>query len=205
MITRDQISGLILAGGQGRRLQTETGSSQEKGLLPLSGEPLVAHMQRFMAPGVSQIFISANRHLDTYAHYGKVVADDPELGVYPGPLAGIASVSPHVRTPWLYVMPVDIPFPPVGLLDALLEQAACDGAGIYYVMAERKHPLCMLMHVELGADLRAYLGTGQRRVQDWHRSHGAVAVSYQGHPDGFHNINTPQDLQVAQGRRSSLS
>ncbi|MBP6018448.1 MAG: molybdenum cofactor guanylyltransferase [Burkholderiaceae bacterium] len=197
MITRDQISGLILTGGQGRRLQPTSGPVIEKGLLELGGQPLVARMNNYMQPIVTDVWISANRQVQTYAQYGRVVVDDPDLGEFQGPLAGIASVLPHVRTPWLFVMPVDIPYPPTGLLDVLLQYANKGLEKVYYVHAQREHPLCMLMHVDLGSDLREYLRNGYRKVQDWQRNNAAMTVAYQGDLHDFLNINTPEDLCLA--------
>ncbi len=197
MITRDQISGLILTGGQGRRLQPTSGPVVEKGLLVLGGQPLVARMRNYMQPRVTDIWISANRQVQTYAKYGRVVMDDPALGEFQGPLAGIASALPHVRTPWLFVMPVDIPYPPASLLDVLLQYASKGLEKIYYVHAQRDHPLCMLMHVDLGSDLREYLRSGSRKVQDWQRNNAAMTVAYQGDLYDFLNINTPEDLCLA--------
>lgn len=197
MITRDQISGLILTGGQGRRLQQAGQPTVEKGLLRLGGQPLVARMCHYMQPGVSDIWISANRHVQTYAQYGKVVVDDPGLGEFQGPLAGLASALAHIRTPWLFVMPVDIPYPPADLLDVLVQYANKGLSTICYVHAHREHPLCMLMRTDLGSDLREYLRSGQRKVQDWQRKNAAMTVAYQGDLNDFLNINTTEDLCLA--------
>ncbi|HAP28080.1 MAG TPA: molybdenum cofactor guanylyltransferase [Achromobacter sp.] len=65
---------------------------QDKGLVVLRGEPMVAHVARRLAPQVGRLIISANRHAPLYAQYGQVVADGaPELGEWQGPLMGIAA------------------------------------------------------------------------------------------------------------------
>ncbi|NYT65515.1 molybdenum cofactor guanylyltransferase [Alcaligenaceae bacterium] len=197
MITRDHISGLILTGGQGRRLQPKSGPAVEKGLVEVGGQPLVLRMLNYMQPRVTDVWISANSQLQTYANYAPVIVDDPALGEYQGPLAGIASVLPYVRTPWLFVMPVDIPYPPASLLAVLLQYANNGLAKIYYVHAQREHPLCMLMHVDLGSGLREYLRSGSRKVQDWQRQNAAMTVAFQGDLNEFLNINTPEDLCLA--------
>ncbi|WP_241117318.1 NTP transferase domain-containing protein, partial [Achromobacter xylosoxidans] len=75
---RQQVAGLILAGGQGSRMQ-----GSDKGLVLLRGEPLVAHVARRLAPQVGPLILSANRNADSYARYGRVVADDTdELGAW---------------------------------------------------------------------------------------------------------------------------
>ncbi|MCV6797796.1 NTP transferase domain-containing protein, partial [Achromobacter ruhlandii] len=62
---RQQVAGLILAGGQGSRMR-----GSDKGLVLLRGEPLVAHVARRLAPQVGPLLLSANRNADSYARYG---------------------------------------------------------------------------------------------------------------------------------------
>ena len=48
------ITGLVLAGGQGRRMGTV-----DKGLVPLAGRPMVAHVLERLAPQVDDILLNA--------------------------------------------------------------------------------------------------------------------------------------------------
>jgi molybdenum cofactor guanylyltransferase len=70
-ITRDRITGLILAGGQGSRM-----GGVDKGLEPLQGRALVEHAIERLRPQVGTIAISANRNVDQYARYGFPVFTD---------------------------------------------------------------------------------------------------------------------------------
>ena len=64
------ITGLVLAGGQGRRM-----GSVDKGLVPLAGRPMVAHVLERLAPQVDDILINANQHAAEYAAFGhRVIA-----------------------------------------------------------------------------------------------------------------------------------
>ena len=97
------ITGCILAGGQGSRM-----GGVDKGLQPFLGQPLAAHALRRLAPQVGALVINANRHADEYirlaqpyaATHGALVAPDAEAG-YPGPLAGFLCGLRHCATPWL--------------------------------------------------------------------------------------------------------
>ena len=80
------ITGLVLAGGAARRLQAAHPGA-DKGLLPLSGRPLIAWVIDNLAPQVQSLVISANRHLDDYRQLGHPVLPD-RLPDMPGPLAG---------------------------------------------------------------------------------------------------------------------
>lgn len=115
MMSRAAISGLVLAGGQASRMRTPGGEPVDKGLVELAGVPLVEHACRYLRPSVEAVWISANRHAADYARYGTVLADGPEFGAQPGPLAGVAGALERIDTPWLLVLPVDVPLLPPDL------------------------------------------------------------------------------------------
>jgi hypothetical protein len=84
-VDRADITGLVLAGGQGSRL-----GGVDKGLQPYRGQPLAFNAMQRLAPQVGRVMLSANRHLDTYARWGVPVWPDPaDLAGYQGPLAGV--------------------------------------------------------------------------------------------------------------------
>ncbi|HCN68163.1 MAG TPA: molybdenum cofactor guanylyltransferase MobA, partial [Candidatus Accumulibacter sp.] len=56
------ISGVILAGGLGRRM-----GGVDKGLQELHGRPLVAWVIERLAPQVDELLINANRNAQRYA------------------------------------------------------------------------------------------------------------------------------------------
>ncbi len=199
MIQRDTISGVILAGGQARRMQNGASEPVEKGLLTLHGEPLVAWGHRYLAPRVGALYISANRGIETYGRYGQVIGDDPALGVNLGPLAGLASVMARASTPWLLSLPVDVPAPPVDLLERLAARALKENAPIAYASCgDGCHPLCMLAHCRTLGSLRDYLLGGGRKVQVWQEQNGAVRTEFPADEASFFNINAPEDLAHAQ-------
>ncbi len=212
MIARSQITGLILAGGRARRMQQKDSLDVDKGLLDLDGAPLVALAQRYLAPQVSSVLVSANRYVEDYADYGRVVSDDPRLGGDLGPLAGVVSALAATPTPWLAVMPVDVLNLPADMVARLAGAAQEAGAFIAYastggpdvdsapgapIHGGRAHPLCMVLHASLAGSLRDYLDGGDRKVQLWQKKHAAVPVFFDGGYGAFFNINTPEDLRLA--------
>lgn len=199
MIPIHQVSGLVLAGGQGRRMQQPGQAPAEKGLVLLHGKPLVSWAASAMPTGISHLYISANRQHSNYAEYGTVVADDPDLGDDPGPLAGVATVMRTMSTQWLYTAPADVPAPPRSVLQTLLQHLNAQGGDLVYACAGRPQPLFMLVNKNLLGSLEHYLHNGLRRVQLWQREHGH-AVHFDVDGDGFLNINTPDDLQAAHQR-----
>jgi molybdopterin-guanine dinucleotide biosynthesis protein A len=201
-IAKDSMTGLVLAGGQASRMQIPGQDTVDKGLLQVRGMPLVALAQRYLEPKVGRLCISANRNLDTYGQYGRVISDDPVFGESSGPLAGIASALAQSATPWLMVIPVDVPDLPEELVQRLAEAVSAAQAQIAYAATNvRSHPLCMLMHRDLLAGLREFLLAGGRKVQVWQKENHALEVQFPDAEHRFFNVNTPQDWgQVLQSR-----
>jgi len=83
MIDRADITGIVLAGGRGRRM-----GGVDKGLVDFAGRPLVAHVIERFAPQVGAIVINANQNVERYAAFGAPVVRDA-IGGFAGPLAGL--------------------------------------------------------------------------------------------------------------------
>lgn len=193
---RQQVAGLILAGGQGSRMR-----GSDKGLVLLRGEPLVAHVARRLAPQVGPLLLSANRNADSYARYGRVVADDTdELGAWQGPLAGLAAGLAAARPcEWLVVTPCDTPFLPADLAQRLIAAAQAAGAPLAYAVAGgQRHPACMALRASLLPALRDYLAAGERKVGLWQSRVGGVGAPFDDAPGAFMNLNTPEELAAAE-------
>ncbi len=144
--------------------------------------------------------ISANEQTDEYARYATVLSDDPSVSGWQGPLAGVLTALEHIQTPWLLCLPVDCPFLPELLVPELLKASAGQqSVQAFYARAERAHPLCLLLHQDLAANLRLFLNSGERRVQGWLQQAGAQAVEFGVHTEPlFSNINTPEQWREAQ-------
>lgn len=182
------VTGLILAGGLARRMD-----GRDKGLLPLAGRPLVAHVIERLAPQVGSLLISANRNREDYAAFGHPVLADA-VPDFAGPLAGLHAGLLACRTPLLATAPCDAPRLPADLVERLhaelLTQAATAAAAF---AGERLQPTFMLCRREIVGELERYLAGGGRRIHTWLEGIGACAVTF---PDAnaFINLNTPSEL-----------
>lgn len=188
MVAAD-VTGLILAGGMGRRM-----GGQDKGLLSWQGRPLVVHALERLRPQVSRLLISANRHPETYADFGVPVVGD-RMPDYAGPLAGLQAGLLACATPLLSVVPCDVPGFPLDLvarLKAALEKTEAPVA--YVATAEREHYTFMLCRREVLPGLEDFLASGDRKIRLWLDRCGAVQACF---PDesAFANFNRPEDLE----------
>ena len=183
--------GLILAGGQSRRMRTAQDPQADKGLMVWRDEPLVAHAARTLcAQGAHRLWISANRHMDDYAAHGTVLRDDSQWANC-GPLAGVLAGLRSSQSPWLLMLPVDVVHCPADL-GARLGEAARPDRPAYARTPDGPHPLCLLAHRDLADGLEAYLAGGGRQVQAWLRGCDAIAVDFSD-ADALVNLNTPDD------------
>lgn len=201
MITKTDLTGAILAGGQARRMQSlAEDATIDKGLLNLGGAPLVAWQYQQLAPWVDTLIINANQNLEAYRPYGHVVPDDDDLPPAQGPLIGLLSILRHSPTPWVVVIPVDSPFLPSDLIEQLVRaQSRQPERQVFYCRADRDYPLCLLVHVDVAPSLAEYVLADGRRVMPWLEQVAAVAVDFGARAsEHFTNINTPQDLERAQ-------
>ena len=179
------ITGLILAGGEGRRM-----GGADKGLIEFAGRPLIEHVIERLQPQVGTLLISANRNLDAYRRYGFPVLTD-QLEQRLGPLAGIQAGLQACTTSWLLVCPCDSPRLPLDLAQRMMfaqpiaMAVAATTAGL--------QPGFQLLHRDLLPALDDYLARGERRVSGWCRSQSAVEVRFDD-ASAFDNLNTPETL-----------
>jgi molybdenum cofactor guanylyltransferase len=183
------VTGLILAGGEGRRV-----GGADKGLLDYQGKPLVAHVIERLAPQVDTLLVSANRNLDDYLDFGYPVVTDASAERL-GPLAGIAAGVRACETPWLVACPCDCPHLPLDLVARLLDGVGSAPLAIAATSAGTQ-PTFMLCRRELLSEIEAWLAAGERKVMGWCRNQGAVEVHFPA-VDAFRNLNDQADFRRA--------
>ncbi|TCP62754.1 molybdenum cofactor guanylyltransferase [Rhodovulum bhavnagarense] len=186
------VLGLILAGGQGRRMD-----GADKALLRLGSDCLLTHVAARLGPQVAGLALSANGDPSRFAGFGLPVLADPLRGGL-GPLAGILAGldwAAEKGAGRLVTVAVDTPFVPRGLVARLSRP---DVSLTLAQSAGRVHPTAGLWSVELRAPLRAALAGGTRRVMEFAQAQGAVQVAFGGEGNPFLNINTPDDLAAAE-------
>ncbi len=193
---REQITGLVLAGGRGSRM-----GGVDKGLQLHRGQALAQHALRRLAPQVGELLVSANRNRDAYAAMGARVVADAQAD-HPGPLAGLAAGLAHCRTPYLACVPCDSPNFPLDLVPRLA--AALDESRAEVAVAAtfeygqlRGQPVFCLLQRGLLPSLLAFLLGGQRKVEHWIALHRCASVRFDD-TSAFCNVNTLDELQQLQ-------
>jgi len=184
MNTPREATGLIIAGGAGRRV-----GGRDKGLLTWRGEALAAHVAQRLRPQVGRLLISCNRNAQFYATLGNAIVVD-ERRDFPGPLAGLEAAAAHITSEFLVIAPCDTPLLPPDLAERLLLALEAGTHDISYAHdGERGQYLCAAIRVAILPTLRAFLDEGQRAVRHWYGGHRCCVVDFSDQAGCFENYN----------------
>ncbi|HEY5293190.1 MAG TPA: gephyrin-like molybdotransferase Glp [Burkholderiales bacterium] len=184
-----QITGLILAGGQGRRM-----GGVDKGLQMFRGKRLIDHVYERLAPQVGGIIINANQNQDAYKTFGVRVVSDA-IGNFAGPLAGLHAGLSVSRRPYLATAPCDSPFLPEDLVARLLARLEESGAELAVAKTGGwPQPVFCLVRRGVLEHLTNFLKGGGRKVDAWYASLAVVEVNFDDQAEAFSNINTFEEL-----------
>lgn len=185
------IAGLILAGGQSRRMGVE------KALVTLGGTPLAAHVAARLLPQVDTLAVSANGDPARFGPFALPVLQDEEPaqgGPVAGLLAGLAWAQ-ALGAPWLLTAPVDTPFLPPDLASRL--HGASGATGAHAASGGRAHPVIALWPTAALPAIRREAAR-TRAMAAFTAIAAPVAVIWEIVAfDPFLNINTSADLARA--------
>lgn len=184
-----KISGIVLAGGQGRRM-----GGVDKGLQLLAGKAMIEHVIARLLPQVDEIVINANQNLERYAQFGHPVAPDV-TGGFAGPLAGLQAGLQAAKHPLVVTAPCDSPFLPEDLV-ARLSGALGDHQLAVAKTGDQAHPVFALVRRDLLDHLTGYLISGGRKIDAWYASLKVIEVAFDDEAEGFSNINTREELRA---------
>lgn len=194
-IPRNEITGVILAGGRGSRM-----GGEDKGLVLLNGRAMAEHVAARLQPQVESLFISANRNPERYAALGyRVVAD--ALPDYQGPLAGMASALHVATTPYVVTVPCDSPLIGADLVARLGGALRRDDADIAVANdGVRSHPVFLFLKRALLPSLLAFLQAGERKIDRWFERHRVASADFSDSPEAFINVNDPAEHRAVEQR-----
>ncbi len=188
----NSITGLILAGGAGRRV-----NGRDKGLMLWRNKPLVAYAVERIRPQVATLLISCNRNFDRYQAYADTLVTDSRRD-FQGPLAGLEAASSLIETEFMFICACDTPALPRDLVTRLAEplyRANGRTIGISYAHdGTRDQYLCAVIRSSCLSSLPDYLDSGQRAVHRWFASQRCTAVDCSDSPGSFENYNHGPEL-----------
>jgi molybdenum cofactor guanylyltransferase len=194
-----KVVGLLLAGGQSRRM-----GGGDKSLRPLGGVPLLVRVIERLRPQVDALVLNANGDPARFEKFGLPVVPD-SVPDFAGPLAGVLAgldwaAAHHPDSHYVVSVATDAPFLPADLVARLTEgREKADAALACAASGGRPHPVFGLWPVRLREDLRrAVVEEAIRKVDLWTARHRLVTVPFADQPiDPFFNANRPEDFTAA--------
>ena len=199
------IVGLLLAGGQSRRM-----GGGDKTLRLLAGRSLLERVIERLRPQVTALVLNANGDPARFTAFGlPVIADS--IADFAGPLAGILAGLDWTAVhrpdcPVVASVATDAPFLPEDLVGRLAQGMAAAGAQLACAASGgQAHPVIGLWPVRLRDELRrALIEEGVRKVDVWTARYRLATVTFPEDVPGlgpgidpFFNANRPEDFDRA--------
>jgi molybdopterin-guanine dinucleotide biosynthesis protein A len=183
------ITGVILAGGMGRRM-----GGVDKGLQVLRGKTMVSWVIERLQPQVSALIINANQNLERYAEFGCPVVPD-QIPDFAGPLAGLHAALSAAQTSLVATAPCDSPFLPEDLISRLFSALTVTNADLAVARTfDQPHPVFCLCKREVLPHLTEFLQNGGRKIDRWYSTLKVTEVAFDDQAEAFENINTREEL-----------
>ena len=191
MTLQTKVTGVILAGGQSRRM-----NYQDKGLQLFRGQPLISYSFNALRPLVDKLIINANQNIAMYENFGVPVISDLTQN-FSGALAGILAAMNYSNEDLLLVVPCDAPFISTQQLQRLLSEQQKSGAEITVARTgEQIHSVFLGVKTNLRTSLETYLAADNHKVRLWFEQHQTHFVDFGVDARGFENINTLDELNA---------
>ncbi len=189
-------TGVILAGGMGRRLNCP------KPLLDLTGRPLIEDMLEKHAALFPDILIVVDREDSELGVYGsKNVGVVPDLVPGKGPLGGIYSALEAASSEFVFVMACDMPFANVQLARVMMKRAPGHQAVVPRV-GDLIEPLFAIYRRDILPEVAARVARGDLKIHELLEALDVIYVEEEVEECDsrglcFFNINTEEDLTTA--------
>lgn len=194
-MSNKDITAIILAGGQGKRM-----GGKDKGLIPLLQKPMIEYVLDAITPQVGKVIINTNSPPDRYTQYALTIVADQQQG-YCGPLAGMASGLQISKTPYVITVPCDSPLIPDDFVQKLYMTLQNEDAEIATVCCNgRLQPVFALISSALLPSILDCLAHGEYKIDRWFAKHRLAIHDFSVQAERFININSAVELQKIEQR-----
>lgn len=180
----ENITGVVMAGGQSSRM------GSDKGLILFQGKPMVNYGIQLLSSFFNEVIISTNNPV--YSKFDKELIADRHKGI--GPLGGIYSVMTSVINDYIFVLSCDMPFVQRNTIETLLfnfKEYECSIAR----SNNRIQPLCAIYSRTLLAEIERRISDKNYKMYDLILSSNTRFVEFDDEKE-FMNINSKEDLNT---------
>lgn len=184
MIKREDITGIVLAGGRSSRM------GSDKAMIEFEGKKLIEYSLGIMREVAATTIISANNA--QYADFGATVVSDNYKDI--GPLAGLEACLRISGTRVCLFAPCDTPFLNVEFLNTILENITDYDAVVPISSNGKMEPLTGYYSREILPVVVQQIERGDFKVQNLLKKIRTNFLPFENHRI-LKNINTPDDLR----------
>ena len=194
----NNILAVVLAGGKSKRF------GQDKNCVKLGSRTLLEHVLLKIVDKFKEILIVSSNSLEIEEI--KKITVIPDCFDDLGPLAGVLSSMKWVKKnnkpyKWIATFPSDTPFFDISIIDEYKTRIEQSESSLYFVKSnEKRHNIFGLWSIDLMEKLEEDLIINNyRKVEEWANKVGVSTIDIKiKNYDPFFNINTKEDLEVAQ-------
>jgi len=186
MIKKEDITGIVLAGGKSRRM------SVDKGLVLLDGKPFVQHVAEVLKPFVGELLISSNNtEYDKFEC--KRIGDNIENV---GPLGGLQSTLEVSSSDYNLVVSCGVPRISKVILGRLISETDPIYDVIQSSLDEKTMPLVAIYRKHCYGSIRNFLQIDGRSVREYLETQKVKTIRFDNRfAEALMNINTPEQLK----------
>ena len=193
----NNILGVVLAGGKSQRF------GQDKSQAKLQDKLLIDFILNEIIGEFNETLIVANEPISFMKSKNISLTKDFQSGL--GPLGGVLTAMKWVKEnnrkyKWISTFPSDTPFFTKKELRYFYDNIKINESKLFFIKSkETRHNIFGLWSLELIDQLQTDILRGERKVEVWANSIGVstVNINYK-KPDPFFNINTKEDLEIAE-------
>ena len=187
-LQKDDLSIAILAGGKSSRMGYE-----DKGLIKFNGYSVLSRILNIADNFSDDVFVISNRNFDEYAKLHSRLYSDI-LDDYQGPLSGIYTSLSKCNNKYVIILPCDGPF----IDEEYFERFTSCGTDVSIFVAktgDRLQPVYARLDASLRENLKAFLETGERKIDKWYTACGYKEILFEQSDEMFININSKDDIE----------
>lgn len=198
MMTRSELTAIVLAGGKSSRM------GQDKALISIRGVPLLQRVCRIAQSCADVVYVVTpwpERYQDLLlpnCQFIREVALSGESLAH-GPLIGFAQGLAEAQTDWVLLLACDLPRLRVEVLQNWVTRLDSVGDDAIAALADHPkgwEPLCGFYRRRCLPQLLKFINQGGRSFQQWLRQY-PVEVLPLAEPEMLFNCNTPEDLALS--------
>ena len=186
MLDKKNITGIILVGGQSRRM------GRDKGLINLHGKSFLERIINAVQPYSSKVLLVGDQSI--YEKFGVERIEDEIKNE--GPIAGVYSGLLASKTKYSLVLSCDVPLINSEIIQFLIEEHDPNFDLIQLSCDERSMPLIGLYKKSCHSHLQRILNSGEKRLTEAVKGLKVKTIPLMDHQKKYVlNVNTEEDLK----------